>query len=787
MTVATNPVPTDLDAARARHEEVAATITRARAAYYDRDAPTLDDATYDALYRELELIEAAFPQLAGADSPTASVGGSAQSAFAPVTHGERMLSLDDVFSLEELAAWEERVAGEVGREVPMTVEVKVDGLAVNLVYEDGRLVRAATRGDGRVGEDVTANVRTIGCIPEHLAGGEHPHRVEIRGEVHFPVTDFDELNRVRVAAGEKPFVNPRNAAAGSLRQKDPSVTASRPLAMLAHGIGALDVGERTFEAPSTQHGWYRQLEEWGLPVSPHTRLVTGRAAIEERIARIGELRRSLDHQIDGVVVKVDDLALQRSLGTTSRTPRWAVAYKFAPEEVHTRLLDIRVQVGRTGRVTPFGVMETVLVAGSNVSRATLHNASEVARKGVLVGDLVVLRKAGDVIPEIVGPVVDARNGSERPFVMPTHCPSCGTLLAPAKEEDVDLRCPNQASCPAQITQRLAFIGSRQCLDVEGLGDESALALTQPEGNRDQVVASLVAGSPVLLEEGTVISFDPDAVEAEDHADLFAHAEALLPAPQAPVLTSEADLFDLDIHSVRGLRVWQHGPFPKSVKDSTGVEAGWKHTRFFWSSGARKADGSYRKGSEERPSKGLENMLEQLRRGKDQPLWRVLNALSIRHVGPTGAQALTRAFPSMDALREASVEDLAGVEGVGLTIASSLHEWFEVDWHAAIVEKWAAAGVRMVDEASAPVSDVLAGLTIVVSGAVPGHDRDSAKEAIVARGGKAAGSVSKKTSLVVAGEGAGSKASKAEALGVPVISADLFEQLLQGGPAAVGVQ
>jgi len=473
-----------------RYHQLIQEVDDARAAYYNRDAPVLSDAEYDKLYRELEDFEAKYPQYRSADSPTTRVGGAASEAFAPVEHLQQMTSLDDVFSLEELAGWETRMANDTGcSDLDMLTEVKIDGLAVNLLYENGVLSRAATRGDGWVGEDVTANVRTISCIPHRLKGVV-PARVEIRGEVYFPTKDFESLNAERVRTGEAPFVNARNAAAGSLRQKDSKKTAERPLAMLAHGIGFVEAGDSGFTEPDTLSGWFECLKNWGMPVSPHTKLLCGREAIEKRIGELGAQRHSLEHEIDGVVVKINDRAIQASLGTTSRAPRWAAAYKFPPEEVNTRLLDIRVQVGRTGRVTPYGVMERILVAGSHVSRATLHNASEVARKGVLIGDLVVLRKAGDVIPEIVAPVVAARDGSEYPFVMPENCPSCGTKLAPQKEGDVDLRCPNQAGCPAQITERIAHLGARSALDIEGLGDEAALALTQPEANRDEVAAAI---------------------------------------------------------------------------------------------------------------------------------------------------------------------------------------------------------------------------------------------------------------------------------------------------------
>ena len=769
--------------ARDRWQQLADTIEQARAAYYDRDDPTLSDAEYDQLYSELDGLEREYPGLAGPSSPTATVGGAPQGAFAPVTYERPMLSLDDVFSLDELHAWVRRVQADTGRQdLPMTAEVKVDGLAVSLLYVDGRLERAATRGDGRVGEDVTANVRTIAAIPDRLSGDPLPARIEVRGEVYFPVADFQGLNERREAAGERQFVNPRNAAAGSLRQKDPSITASRPLSMVAHGIGIVEVGADGFQEPATQHQWYQVLAGWGVPTSPYTEVVDSLEAVDRRIAELAEHRHDLAHQIDGVVFKVDDLSLQRSLGSTSRAPRWAAAYKFPPEEVHTRLLDIRVHVGRTGRVTPYGVMEKVLVAGSNVQRATLHNAQEVARKGVRIGDLVVLRKAGDVIPEIVAPVESARDGSEREFVMPETCPSCGAVLAPEKQGDVDLRCPNTAHCPAQLTERVSHVGARGALDIEGLGDEAALALTQPEADRDSVAAALVAGHMVVLEDGSELRLR-DAQELH-HGDQLAAAEALLPAAQDPVLTSEGALFDLTADDLRDVMVWR----PRTVEGETTDD--WLQVRYFWTKAwkrsTRKAGPAFVP-EDPAPARTVVDMLDEMERARSQPLWRVLVALSIRHVGPTAARALAARFPSMDQLRDAGIEELSQVEGVGGVIAQSLVEWFQVDWHREIVDRWAAAGVRMADEQTAAVSSVLDGLTIVVSGAMPGYDREGAKEAIVARGGKAAGSVSKKTTLVVAGPGAGSKITKAEALGVPVIDETRFQDLLDGGPQAVGVQ
>ena len=752
-------------------------VDDARAAYYDRDAPVLSDAEYDKLYRELEDFEAQYPQYRSADSPTTQVGGAASEAFAPVEHLQQMTSLDDVFSLEELAGWETRMANDTGRsDLDMLTEVKIDGLAVNLLYENGVLSRAATRGDGWVGEDVTANVRTISCIPHRLKGLV-PARVEIRGEVYFPTKDFESLNAERVRTGEAPFVNARNAAAGSLRQKDPKKTAERPLAMLAHGIGFVEAGDSGFTEPDTLSGWFECLKNWGMPVSPHTKLLRGREAIEKRIGELGAQRHSLEHEIDGVVVKINDRAIQASLGATSRAPRWAAAYKFPPEEVNTRLLDIRVQVGRTGRVTPYGVMERILVAGSHVSRATLHNASEVARKGVLIGDLVVLRKAGDVIPEIVAPVVAARDGSEYPFVMPQNCPSCGTKLAPQKEGDVDLRCPNQAGCPAQITERIAHLGARSALDIEGLGDEAALALTQPEANRDEVAAALAAGRTVFLENGTALRMEKTAELT--HGELIGDAEALLPSVQKPVLSSESDVFSLEAERLRDVMVWK--PVTKD-----GQETGdWMQVRYFWTKAwKQKGNSGVYIPLESTPSKNTMMMLEQIEAAKERPLARILVALSIRHVGPTAASALAMTFPSMDLLMEASVEQLAQVDGVGQVIAQSLREWFDVDWHVEIVRAWQAAGVRMEDEVREDIEQTLEGLTIVVSGAMPGYTREGAKEAIVARGGKASGSVSKKTSLVIAGPGAGSKAAKAEALGVPVVDEKYFERVLKQGLAAL---
>ena len=695
-------------------------VRDARRAYYTDDAPTISDAAYDALYRRLEEVEALYPELVANDSPTQEVGGEASSAFAPVTHRARMYSLEDVFSDEELRAWltkaQENSQAISGKNPTWLTELKIDGLAVNLLYRNGALVRAATRGDGTTGEDVTHNVRTIATIPQRLSGQNHPEEIEIRGEVFISSADFKALNEKIVAEGKNPFANPRNAAAGSLRQKDAAVTAQRPLSMYVHGIGSSQgLGIET------QSEVYELLASWGLPVSPYTETFTTVEDIFAYIERYGQQRHSLVHEIDGIVIKINDFATQRQLGYTSRVPRWAVAYKYPPEEVNTKLLDIRVDVGRTGRVTPYGVMEPVLVSGSTVEHATLHNQDVVKAKGVLIGDTVVLRKAGDVIPEIVGPVVALRDGSEREFVMPTLCPSCGSPLAPGKEGDVDLRCTNPQSCPAQLTERIYYAASRAAFDIEALGFEAAKALTAP-------------------------------------------AE-----PAEPPLRSEAFLFDLTEEDLREVKIERE----KKVK---GVGTGKTElVPYFWSKGTAKSPSA--------PTKNTRNLFVELQKAKQQPLWRVLVALSIRHVGPTAARALATEFGSMDAIRAADRDRLAAVDGVGSTIADSIINWFAVDWHAEVVNRWAQAGVRMQDERDESIERTLEGVTVVVTGTLNDFTRDSAKEAIIVRGGRASGSVSKKTHFVVAGASAGSKLDKAESLGITVLDEDGFKKLLAQGPSA----
>ncbi|TYC99020.1 NAD-dependent DNA ligase LigA [Arthrobacter echini] len=707
-------------ALREEYAQLAEEIRAHRSAYYQDAAPTISDAEFDALFRRLEELEALHPELVSNDSPSQEVGGEVSSAFTPVDHLARMYSLEDVFSLDELTVWLERATAGVeqrspGSSIAWLTELKIDGLAVNLLYRDGELVRAATRGDGVTGEDITHNVLTIASIPRHLAGSGHPEEVEIRGEVFFPTKEFAQLNERMVAAGKAPFANPRNAAAGSLRQKDPAMTAERPLDMYVHGIGA-----RTGLTAETQSQTYDLLRSWGLPTSPYYKVLADQRAVVEFIEHYGDHRHGLLHEIDGIVVKVDSFALQRALGHTSRVPRWSVAYKYPPEEVNTKLLDILVNVGRTGRVTPFGLMEPVKVAGSTVSMATLHNQEVVKAKGVMIGDVVVLRKAGDVIPEIVGPVMALRDESAvREFVMPTECPSCGTTLQPAKEGDVDIRCPNARSCPSQLRERVFHLAGRGAFDIEALGWEAAIALTQPS------------------------------------------------EPAVPPITTEADIFDLTPEKLADVRIERD----KKVK---GVVTGRELVPYFFSKGTAK------KPSE--PSATTRKLFTELEKAKNQPLWRVLVALSIRHVGPTASRALATAFGSMERIRAASEEDLANVDGVGPTIAVALTEWFEEDWHREIVDRWAAAGVRMEDEVDENTPRTLEGLTVVVTGSLERYNRDEAKEAIIARGGKASGSVSKKTSYVVAGENAGTKLEKAEALGVTVLDEEGFIDLLEHGPA-----
>ena len=652
--------------------------------YYVLDKPIISDAEFDTKLKELEALENKYPQYRSAESPTQIVGGGFATGFEARDHIQKMTSLDNVFGLDELATWLDRIEKS---EVKNTwlCEVKVDGLAINLLYREGKLVQALTRGNGVTGEDVTLNVKTISVIPHELKGKNIPALLEVRGEVFFPIKAFNEFNEEIQESGKAAFANPRNAAAGSLRQKDPRVTASRPLSMVVHGIGAIEGA--TFASQSEA---YELLNSWGLPTSDRYKVVKTRKEVEKYIEYYNTHRHDVEHEIDGVVIKVNEIEYQNILGFTSRAPKWAIAYKYPPVEVTTKLLDIKVSVGRTGRVTPFAYMEPVVVAGSTVSNATLHNQEEVLRKGILIGDTVVIRKAGDVIPEVLGPVIEKRDGSERAFVMPTKCPDCGTKLKAISSGDVDIRCPNTQSCPAQLRERIFYIGSRAALDIDVLGFEAAVA---------------------LLDSG--------------------------------LITDEGDLFSLTAEDL--------------IK-----------SEFF-----TKKDGAL--------GANAEKFLVALDGAKSRPLWRVLVALSVRHVGPTAAQSLAKAFGSIEAISSANLQELAAVDGVGEIIAQSIMEWFEIDWHQEIIRKWSEAGVSMVETFVNTNPQTLIGLTLVVTGSLQSFTRDGVDEVITLHGGKSSGSVSKKTSYVVVGDSPGSKATKAAELGVPVLNEAQFKELLAHGP------
>jgi DNA ligase (NAD+) len=700
-----------------RWYELVDAINQARTLYYQRDAPTISDAEYDELYRELVALEERFPQLQSQDSPTVTVGGQRSEAFAPVEHLEPMYSLDNVFDADELRAWFDRVERALGTLPAFMCELKIDGLAIDLVYRSGVLVSVATRGDGRIGEDVTANAQYIASIPRKLLGSPPP-LLEVRGEVFLPLAAFEQVNAEQIEAGLSAFANPRNAAAGTLRQRidrrqtelreaeesgrsveriqrltgelERAVNRLSACQVTLHGIGAAEG-----VAWRTQSEAYELLASWGLPISGDLSVCVGTDEVFRFIDHHREHRHDIAHEIDGAVIKVNDLALQGELGQTSRAPRWAIAYKYPPEVVRTTLLDIQVSVGRTGRVTPFAVMEPVRVAGSTVSMATLHNAYEVERKGILIGDTIFLRKAGDVIPEVLGPVVEDRDGTERAFSMPTNCPSCGTQLRPERQGDKDIRCPNTRSCPAQVQERLFHVGSRGALDIEGLGQRAVAAL-------------LACG--LLADEGQLFALTPERLMS---CEFFVREPG--PGETGPQLN-------------------EHG-------------------------------------------RGL---LTQLELAKSRPLWRILVALSIRHVGPTAAADLARAFGSIDAIAAASHAELVAVDGIGDVIADAIIDWFAEPWHADIVQAWQQSGVRLADAPRTESATSLAGATIVVTGAIPGFTRDQVKEAIVERGGKAASSVSTKTTLVIAGENAGSKRTKAEELGIPILPPEVFPALLEGG-------
>ena len=832
----------EADTAARLWAKVAAWVESDQIAYYIDDAPVSSDAAYDARLRCLQRLEAAFPTLDNPQSPTRRVGGTFSNDFVSVRHPSRMMSLDDVFSIEELHDWYDGVLRGLdwpeGKPLPMSCEVKIDGLALNLIYRHGVLEQGLTRGDGVTGEDITLNVRTIGTIPANLAGPAEdiPDFVEIRGEVFMRWDDFRRLNDEQEDAGREPFANPRNAAAGSLRQKDPRITATRRLSFYAHGIGRLEwgAGHAGHDEINDQSEAYELYTKWGVPVSPHNRTVASFAEVLDMIDYYGEHRGDIEHALDGIVVKVDDLALQRSLGATSRAPRWAIAYKYPPEEVNTELLDITVQVGRTGRVTPVAMLKPVHVAGSTVARTTLHNPFEVKRKGILIGDTVVVRKAGDVIPELVGPVLERRKGREselREFVMPEHCPSCGAKLAPTKEGDKDIRCPNVESCPAQLTERVISLGMRKAFDIEHLGDQSAIALTNPEENRPDSVATF---APNITEILVAPGEEPEEYEPVEGVEL--------PPVQTPVLSSEAGIFDLTAADLKDVRVWREAPIievrevmgnngrKRKVRKRIGGSGLWHQVPAFWTtaapapkirrkSGAENTDGvesaesalvarypgfnvpddavvvreetkTSRSGETTitpiivKPAENTRKMLEEIDKAKQADLWRVLVALSIRRLGPPTARLIASAMGSLDAISKASVDDLTQIDGVGPEIAESVVHWFAAarepgDWRGQTLTAWRAAGVGVGEATKSSLPQTLAGKTVVVTGSLEGFSRDSAKEAIVERGGKAAGSVSKKTDYVVVGANAGSKAAKAEELGIPMLDEAQFELLLAG--------
>ena len=651
--------------------------------YYVLDAPSISDAAFDKLWKELVELEKKHPQYRLESSPTLQVGGGFSTSFAQFDHIEKMMSLDNVFDESELATWFDRIE-KSGVKNSWLCEVKVDGLAINLLYEDGRLTRALTRGNGTTGEDVTLNIKTIKSVPTDLSGKNLPATLEVRGEVFFPLQSFDELNDSLAEAGKPRFANPRNAAAGSLRQKDPKITASRPLDVVVHGIGAAT--GVSFEKQSTA---YELLKGWGLPTSKRYKVVSSRNEVLDFIKGYEKDRHNVEHEIDGVVIKVNEISAQNSLGYTSRAPKWAIAYKYPPEEVVTKLLDIKVSVGRTGRVTPFAFMEPVKVAGSTVTNATLHNAQEIVRKGILIGDTVLIRKAGDVIPEVLAPVIEKRDGSERAFVMPNKCPDCASKLRAMSEGDVDIRCPNSQSCPAQVVERLFYIGSRSALDIDVLGYEAAAALLADK---------------LVIDEG--------------------------------------DLFGL------------------TLKDLANSE-------FF-----KKKDGTL--------SVIADRFIAGLELAKSRALWRILVALSIRHVGPTSAQALANKFGSIANIQKASAQELADIDGVGQVMAEAIVEWFSIDWHKQIIKKWEKAGVALVDAPKEKINQTLAGLTLVVTGSLVDFTRDGAAEAITSRGGKASSSVSSKTDFLVAGDAAGSKLDKAQELGITILDEAGFKKLLEKG-------
>lgn len=677
-------------AASHRIDDLRATIRYHSALYYESDAPEIPDAEFDALLRELADLEQEFPELLTADSPTRVVGGSVSATFSSVEHRVPMMSLDNVFSPEELQAWGERLErrlAELGDSpvgTALVAELKIDGLAVSIRYENGRLVQAATRGDGRVGEDVTANVRTIASVPHELPSGA-PEVLEVRGEIYMPIAGFLELNRTQAEAGDRLYVNPRNTAAGSLRQKDASITASRGLAFWSYQLGEVIGGPEL----TSHHDTFALLERLGFPVNPEATVLDGLDDAYAHCEYWQQHRHDLDYEIDGIVIKLDDLALQRELGATAKAPRWAIAYKFPPEERTTRLLDIGVSIGRTGRATPYAQLEPVFVGGSTVAMATLHNQDQVAAKDVRPGDTVIVRKAGDVIPEVVGPVLSERPEDLPPWIFPTHCPVCGHALH-RPEGEADHRCLN-LSCPARVAGAIEHFASRGAMDIEGLGEQ-----------RVQQFCEL----GLLADVGDIYSLAEDALLA------------------------------IDKFQQRSVR----------------------------------------------------KLLDAIDASRTRPLDRLLVGLNIRHLAGAGSQVLATHFGHLDAIAAASVDELAAVEGVGAVIAASVADWFADPTNQAVIAKLRAAGVNLEGPVPSELPQNLVGLSIVVTGTLPGYTREEAEAAIKGRGGKSPGSVSKKTDALVVGEEPGaSKVTKAAELGVPVLDAEGFRVLLETGtvPASTG--
>ena len=667
----------DSPGAAERVAELRAAIEYHTQRYFVDDAPEIPDADFDALVAELAAVEADHPDLAQADSPTERVGGAVSELFTPVAHRLPMMSLDKTTSAEELLAWGKRMERYISGEVHFVCELKIDGLAMSLLYEQGRLTRAATRGDGVTGEDVTANVETIEVIPHTLAGVA-PDVVEVRGEIYMATSAFVRLNERAAAAAARVFVNPRNAAAGSLRQKDPTITATRELGFWAYQVGAL-TGADAFTSHHQTLAW---LTAAGFPVNPNIRVLGTLEEVYDFCRSWTEHRHELDYEIDGTVIKVDDLAQRRELGSTSKAPRWAIAYKFPPEERTTHLNGIMVSIGRTGKATPFAMLKPVIVGGAKVGLATLHNEDQVRAKDVRPGDTVVVRRAGDVIPEVRGPVLSARPDGTKPWTFPTVCPSCGQPLVRLEGES-DTFCVN-VDCPSQQVQRISHFASRGAMDIEHLGERTVWQFTK-----------------------------------------------------AGLLGDVADIYQLDF-------------------DAVGAFEGWGQT-------------------------SIDNLRTAIDLSRSRPLANLLVGLSIRHLGSTGSQVLARSMGHLDRILQAGAEEMAAVEGVGPVIAASVRQFFDLERNRTVVERLRAAGLNFEGPGGPALPQVLAGRSVVVTGTLEGWSREDAEDAIKARGGKAPGSVSKKTTAIVAGSEPGAaKLTKAEALGVPVLDEAAFAALLDHG-------